>query len=158
MVSSKPRRRPRPGDVFQLRTPKGLAYLQYTIKDPLLGYLIRVLPGLFEGPPECFADLAAQEEQFFVFFPLGGAVYRGIVQWVAHELIPEWAQMVPPMRVPWGIRRDGRFVRWKICDGDTETLADELTDDQKKLSPGVIWNDTLLIERICQGWKPEDNI
>ena len=48
------RKRPRIGDVFEIETPKGLAYAQFTYnykEPPVYGVLIRVLPGLYESRP-----------------------------------------------------------------------------------------------------------
>jgi hypothetical protein len=45
------RKRPEIGDIIEIKTPKGLAYAQYTHRDALYGNLLRVLPGLYERQP-----------------------------------------------------------------------------------------------------------
>jgi hypothetical protein len=35
------------GDVFEISTPKGKAYLQYVHKNETIGELLRILEGLF---------------------------------------------------------------------------------------------------------------
>lgn len=96
------RKRPRIGDVIEIETPGGLAYVQYTYNDkepPVWGALIRILPGLYPSRPEGFSDLVQGGERFFVFFPLGAACYRGLVKVVAHEEIPEHAHGLHPKRL-----------------------------------------------------------
>jgi hypothetical protein len=39
------------GDLFEINTPNGKAYLQYVYKDSTLGELVRVLPGLYKERP-----------------------------------------------------------------------------------------------------------
>jgi len=151
--------RPRPGDVFELATSKGYAYIQCCLKHPRYTYLIRILPGMYETQPSSLKDLATRREAFFVFFPLGAAARRGIVRWVTNEALPKWAQKQPLMRLEGGSAPGGKVLNWRLWDGGTkETLVQKLTDDQKKVSIAEIWNDTLLIERICQGWKPEVDV
>ena len=96
------RKRPRIGDVIEIETPGGLAYVQYTYNDkepPVWGALIRVLPGLFQSRPHDFSDLVREHARFFVFFPLGAACHRGLVKVVAHEEIPEDARGLHPKRL-----------------------------------------------------------
>ncbi|MCS7123146.1 MAG: hypothetical protein RMJ17_01025, partial [Candidatus Aenigmarchaeota archaeon] len=47
IMSSPKRKRPKIGDVFEIKTPKGFAYVQYSIRHPDFGEIIRVLPGLY---------------------------------------------------------------------------------------------------------------
>ncbi|MFK7702024.1 hypothetical protein [Pseudomonas caspiana] len=44
------------GDVYAIATKNGNAYFQYVRKVPSLGYLIRILPGMYESEPDL--DLA----------------------------------------------------------------------------------------------------
>src|SRR5438874_2360723 len=85
LSSRKPRMRPRIGDILEIATPAGLAYLQYTHRIPMWGALIRVLPGVFPERPSDFHGLVAKRERFFVFFAVGVAVARGIVTVVGNE-------------------------------------------------------------------------
>jgi hypothetical protein len=57
------------GDVFRINTAKGWAYFQYTMKNPLMGTLIRVLPGTF--PEECsdLDQIIQEQTNFWIFFP-----------------------------------------------------------------------------------------
>lgn len=144
-----------PGDIFAIETPGGTAYLQYTLRDPTMGPLIRVLPGLHEQVPDLGA-LAQRRESFWLFFPLGSAVRRRIVRRVATAAIPDRARSMPLMRSP-GPIEDGRVVRWAIMNGgDIVRWVDRLDSEERDLSERSIWNDTLLVERLQSGWSPRD--
>lgn len=150
------RKRPRPGDVIEIHTPKGLAYAQYTHKTQRYGALLRILPGLYAERPAEFSSLVEQAERFLVFFPLGTACSRGIVAVVAEEVIPERARQLPLFRT--GIADTHGNVRvWYLRKGEEEWRVDQLTPAQRELpiDPGI-WNDTLLIERIANGWTPSE--
>lgn len=47
---------------------------------------------------------------------------------------------------------------WDIVDTDTwkRQVVKKLTPAQVQLSPWGIWNDTLLTEKLAEGWKLED--
>jgi len=143
------------GDVYEINTPKGLAYIQYTYKEDVYGCLIRVLPGIFDTRPLSFSQLSQARELYFVFFPVGAAASKGIIKHVANEPIPQFAQQRPPMRKHGGIDADGKVLNWWIWDTKEEILVDQLNEEQRCYSIASIWNDTMLIERISSGWMPE---
>lgn len=147
------------GDIFELSTPKGFAYVQYVYEDVTCGSLIRVLPGLFEARPSSFERLVQMREPFVVYFPLKAAVNRRIVHVVGTSPLP-FDRVYPPPLISGGeVLPNGHRVKWRIYKGDgTMTLLDELDAEQRTYSPYEVWNDTLLIERICSGWKPEDDV
>ena len=147
---------PKPGDIFQLKTPKGFAYIQYTHRDDEYGQLIRVLPGLFDVELSSFDKLSQKQALYFVFFPLSAAVSRGILTRMTNEPIPESAQSLPIMKRPGTRDSDGKVLSWWIKDGKSEKKVEKLNDKQRRYSLAVIWNDTLLVDRICSGWLPEN--
>jgi len=67
------------GDIFEIHTPKGKAYLHYIYKDKTTGDLIRVLPGLYSERPASFDKLASSKERYVVIFPLLAASKQKIV-------------------------------------------------------------------------------
>jgi hypothetical protein len=147
----------KPGDVYQISTPKGLAYFQYIRKDDEYGHLIRILPGIFETIPASFCELTQSKELYFIFFPLAAAVSKGIVKHVASEPLPVSAQKPPTMRRPGGRAAGGKVLNWWLRGPNgEEKKVDNLNEEQKRYSLAVIWNDTLLVERICSGWSPEN--
>lgn len=152
------RKRPRPGDVVEIRTERGLAYAQYTHKHPMYGALLRILPGLFAARPADFADLVSQPERFVVFFPLGAAAARGLVTLVANEPVPERNRPFPLFRSGIQNPATGRVETWWLWDGEHAWKVDELTPEQRDLPLREVWNYTLLVERIVEGWSPRDEL
>lgn len=144
------------GDIFEIKTPKGNAYLHYVYKDNLTGDLIRILPGTYAVTPSEteLLNLAQAKELYVVFFPLAYAYKQGIVQKVGSYGIDNF---IRPryMRTKHMVR--GEFLGWHIVDTSTwqRQLVKKLTSDQLKLNPWGLWNDTLLVERITEGWMPE---
>lgn len=144
------RKRARIGDVLEIATPAGLAYFQYTHQNAMMGWLIRVLPGLFEKRPEDFAELARGRERYFIFFPVTTAANRGLVTIVAHEGIPSHAQPFPSFRA-------GTVGNWWLWDGEREwRIGSVLAPDQRSLPVREAWNVKMLASRIASGWSPED--
>jgi len=151
------RSRPQIGDVIEIPTPSGLAYFQFTHKHQMYGALIRILPGLFKVRPTDFSEVVRHKEKFVTFFPLGAACNRKIVHIVANEDVPAWALPFPLFRS--GTRgADGTVKVWWLWDGNREWKIGSLKTEQQSLPIRGVWNDTLLIERIVSGWKPELNI
>lgn len=140
------------GDIFEINTPKGKAYLHYIYKDKTIGDLIRVLPGLYSERPAGFDKLAASKERYIIFFPLSAAYKQKIVEQVSHYPVDNFEK-------PKYMRNDhiirGEFLGWHIIDTETwqRQLVKTLTPEQKKLSPWEVWNDTLLIENLLNDWS-----
>jgi hypothetical protein len=144
--------RPQIGDAIEIETPRGLAYAHYTHEHrepPRYGSLLRVLPGLHSEAPSEFAHLVTQEERFSVFFPLGAALQRKLVRIVAREAVPGAKQAFPIFR-----RQQGQGA-W-LWDGKKEWRA-RRRDRWTPRAIAEVWNDTLLIERIASGWRPDDD-
>ena len=152
---------PRIGDIVEIPTPKGLAYAQYTHlhdRPPHYGELIRVLPGLYELRPSDWGAIASQNERFFAFFPLRAALARRIVSVVAHAEVPERCKDFPVFRTGTRNPATGRVDVWWLWDGDREWRVRVLTPEQLELPIRGVWNDTLLIGRIVEGWSPRDEV
>jgi hypothetical protein len=142
------------GDLFMIVTPKGFGYFQCVERDPKYGHLIRILPGVFLRRPDDLEEFARQKERFFIFFPLGAAAHRGIVERVANYPVPEGSSRPRRMKLKFTIG-PGFPTRWKILEaGRKDRLADTLTEDERGLSNLAIVNDTMLAEMIAQGWTP----
>jgi len=146
------------GDVFEIETPKGRGYFKYVyINVRNAVELIRVIPGLYSEELENMAGLVSPKEAFYVQFPVKAAYWRKIVRLIGNYEVLAGLELPPKqMRTTHIIR--GEFICWHIVDYETLhiTSVKELTDEQKKLSPWGIWNDTLLIEKLVEGWMPED--
>lgn len=147
-------KRIRIGDIIEIPTSKGLAYAQYAHRRKNWGALIRVLSGFYKERPHSFSELINQPERFVVFFPLQAAVSRRIFEVIAHEEVPVFAQRFPLFRAAGFVDRDGRVINWLLWNGESEWRVERLTDEQRQLPLRQVWNDTLLIQRIEEGWTP----
>ena len=150
------RTRPQIGDVIEIPTPSGLAYAHYTHKHdspPKYGALLHVLPGLHKSRPKEFSGLVTQQPQFITFFPLGAACNRGIVNVVANEPIPPHAKAFPIFRSR--VKTPEGSGPWWLWDGKSEWKVGALEPGMESFPIRGIWNDTLLVERIIQGWRHE---
>lgn len=158
-----PRKKSKFGDVFEIATPAGLAYVQFTHLNDVMGHLVRVLPGLFATRPEDIGELAKQKELYFVFYPLDYAWRDNKVSFVSNQPIPEWAQPYPLMR--WmGFEDENGKRPWKILRAsDSLTLEFHqrtpliwrLTPEQKKLSIHCLRGHEAMLMELARGWTPE---
>src|SRR5579884_3017800 len=106
------RRRPRIGDILEVRTYKGLAYAQYTHWHREYGYLVRVLPGICDVRPTDLAALVQQPGGFFTFLFLNQALRGDIVRIVAHGAVPEHSKAFPLFKAGVKDPTTGRVATW----------------------------------------------
>lgn len=124
-----------------------------------MGHLIRVLPSTYPERPSGLSRIAQRKESFFTFFPLAAAYKQQIVECVGNFPIPLGSGKPEFLRQALSIQKGGKVLNWRIINmgtGEVE-VVDVLTDNQKLLSLRESWNDTLLIERICDNWLPKWN-
>ena len=154
------------GDIIEIKTSKGLAYVQYTHEfttHPKLGSLIRVLPGIYEKRPKNFKDIASQHATFVIFLTLQHAVDENHVEIVDNQPIPLDAQILPIFRCGIPDPESKKVEVWSIWDSKKEWKVGasievrNLTDEQKRLPILEIIGDELLAERIVSGWTPEND-
>ena len=143
------------GDVFEIGTAKGQAYLHYVYDGKSDGDLIRVLPGLYIERPEEKDTIIKQQELFLIFFPLKYAFKRKLVELVSHFPVNKFEK---PKYMRSRHIIGGNFLGWHIINTDSckRQLVTELSEKQKTLSPWGIWNDTLLKERLENNWNLEN--
>jgi hypothetical protein len=152
------------GNIFEIDTPAGLAYAQYTHDAGHLGQLVRVLPGTYSSRPD-LASLAKQRELYFVFYTLEYALRAKQIEVISNHVIPDWAKEPPLMRKAGGLTdSEGRTLNWTIGPAlSLSTLGDlqqalkvrGLTPEQKKLSIYVLCPHPALVKDIARGWMPE---
>ena len=146
---------PRVGDIIEIQTPTGLAYAQYTHRHSTYGALLRVFSSIFAARPSDFSAVVNQEPQFSTFFPLATACKRGIVRVVAAETIPSSSSEFPTFRA--GLSNThGKVETWWLWDGERETKIGTLAPGMERYPIRGVINDTLLVERIVQGWRHEN--
>lgn len=151
------------GDVVEISTPRGLAYVQYTHSDRDMGELVRVIPGLYASRPLNLAELVRGSELYFVFYTLMYAVRAGQAKIVSNEPLPEHAQAEPLMRHASGRAADGRITGWRIVPALHPLTVDfllktpvlrSLTDDQLRLSIHHLWPHPVLVKELAREWTP----
>jgi len=155
----KKRKRRKIGDIIEIKTPKGLVYAQYTHEEKrFCGPLIRILPGFYEKRPDDFKSIVEQKEKYFVFFPFDFYLKDGDVEIVGNEELPERVKPFPLMKAMGATSREGKVLNWWLFDGtESYFVGEELTEEQKKLPTEGIIPKWLLIARIVEDWKPEDD-
>lgn len=142
------------GDVFAIATISGKAYFQFVKKIPPMGSLIRVLPGRYDSEPNL--DILVEEKtNFWVFFPVSAALKQGIIQKTKGCTIPAHAKETPTFRAGVVDPSTGRVDTWWFWNGEKEWKVGEITEEQRKFPIRGSWNDTLLVQRIEEGWLPE---
>jgi len=152
------------GDICEIGTPAGLAYIQYTHDSDSMGQVVRVLPGLFSARPKNFTELAKQRELYFVFYSLKYALRDHQAEVVSHQPVPQWAQPYPLMRWPCARDSSGKTIAWKIFEASTRLTLEnhqrtpvlrELTPEQQKLSIHCLVSHPSMVRDLARGWTPE---
>jgi hypothetical protein len=153
------RKRARPGDLLEVRTPRGLAYIQFTYSSRKpYREVIRILPGFFAARPSDFTELVNSPRAYFAFYPAGVAASQGLVEVVAEHSLPPERDFPVVYRRAGASNREGKVLAWLICDGTKETLVRELSEEQRHLPIYAIWNHEALIHYLTTEWRPEQDI
>jgi hypothetical protein len=146
--------RPKLGDIYELRLSKGVAYVQYVLRDaePMqFGPVIRILPGVFL---ERIADpnaLADQEERFLARYWIPGAVNDGDAVLVGHgEISARFDQ--------WPRFKNHPISKWRIWDSTGVETEDPLKVEHYDLPLMELVSHPTLVLRIESGWHPRDEV
>ena len=148
-------KRAKPGDIFEINTNKGKAYLHYIYNDPHNGDFIRVLPGLYNEKPSNIKELIYEKERSIINFPIKVAYSRKLVEYVDSVSLDGFSK---PQLMRSDHRGPVKFLGWRIVNTDTlkAEFVEELSEEQKKLSPWGIPSYDLLVEHLENDWKLED--
>ncbi|HEX5747543.1 MAG TPA: ribonuclease E inhibitor RraB [Archangium sp.] len=156
---TKRRRRARLGDVLEVSTPRGLAYIHYTyFTEEPYREVIRILPGFFATRPTEFTELVNHPKAFFAFYPARAAVSQGAVEVVAHHPLSPGQAFPAVYRWAGARSREGRVLAWRICEGTKETLVRDLSDEQRYLPIFSIFLHDSLVSALTDEWRPEHDI
>lgn len=123
-----------PGDVIEIKTDKGLAYVQVTHDHPSYPPVIRAFKGTHEKRPSDLSWLVSAEPQFIAMIPLKGALKKLGVEFelAGRAEIPDALRKFPTFRMP--IRnKAGEIVYWWFWDGQGLNFDVELDAEQSKL-------------------------
>ena len=148
------------GDLIEIKTGKGLVYALYTHRHdnpPKYGAMLRIFNQVYPSRPTNFDATIKLAVRFSVFFPLQAAVNRGLVEVVATLQVPEELKQFPVFRSGMVNPETKKVDAWWLWDGEKEWRIGRLTQEQRKLSIRGVWNDTILIQRIEEDWRPESD-
>lgn len=149
--------RQRIGDLVEIKTAKGFSYALYTHRHSEYGVLLRVFTKQYDERPKDLSTVIDDRVQVSCFFPLGAAVRRKIVACVGNVVVPGELIPFPIFRDAMVDFRTGKVAYWKLWDGEKSWQVESLTPEQRHLPIKGIWNDTLLIERIEEGYRAESD-
>jgi hypothetical protein len=143
------------GDVIEVPTSKGLAYVQYTHEHsshPVFGSLVRVLKGFYKERPskEALAELVKQSHRFQTFCPIHHAVSHGNFELVGNFPVPECAREFPIFKsTAASPKSDLKKVIWWLWDGEKEWKVGELSEEEMRKYPiRGVYNNTGLVGAI----------
>ncbi len=121
-----------PGDVIEISTASGLAYLQVTHLHSAYPEIVRALPGLHTSRPESLDLLVQLPTRFIVITPLAGSLRHGhlnggmLGNWPVPNGDRDFPQFRTPIHDP-----NGQIVYCWYWDGDTlhhTSSSDHLND------------------------------
>ena len=146
------------GDVIEVPTSKGLAYVQYTHEHttpPIWGSLIRVLKGFYKKRPthEELEKIVQQPHRFQTFCIVYRVVNIGDWERVENFPVPNFAQKFPIFKNTNALpKSDLKEAIWSLWDGEKPWRVGKLSlEEQKKYPFHVICNDTALVHHIETG-------
>jgi hypothetical protein len=145
------------GDVFEIQTSIGLAYVQYTHDEGSYGELIRVFDEVHSKRPHEFSQMVRGRVRFSTFFPVSAALRQKLVKRVSNEAISAENREFPWFR--YGIphpasRKVEKWFLWR--GGDEYVPIENFTDEHRRLSVLGCWNFAMLVERLQEDWQPQD--
>lgn len=137
----------KPGDVVEIVTDKGNAYVQITHNHPSYPPVVRVLNGIYESRPDDLTALVDGDTRFVCMIPLDGALERLGKRYeiVSHVKVPEERRAFPTFRMP--IRdKKGEIVYWWFWNGRGLTYDVDLDEAQKELPLREVMTGTRFLE------------
>jgi|JI9StandDraft_1071089.scaffolds.fasta_scaffold207134_2 hypothetical protein len=151
------------GDVIEIPTAKGLAYVQYThyhSTPPKYGCLIRVLQGFYDKRPDMdkIEFIVNQQHRFQTFCPIYKVVNIGDWDRIGNFPVPVFAQKFPIFKAMKYLfkRPKPEDADWYLWDGEKEWYVGKLSlKEQEKYPKEGIYNDTGLIHAIETGMSGE---
>jgi hypothetical protein len=146
------------GDVYEIKTSKGLSYFQYTheyTKPPKWGSLIRVLDGFYQERPsmeEIYA-IVNKKHRFQTFCFLQAALKESSVEFVENMDIPEKFKKFPIFKGTNSMpKRDPLDKIWWLWDGEKSWRVGKLTiEEQMKYPVKELCDAAALIGNIEKG-------
>lgn len=139
-----------PGDIVEIETGDGLAYVQVTHNHPSYPEVVRVLPGFHDSRPDGFDVLARAKSVFTTMLPLGGAIKgkRMTGTRVGSTAIPDEHKDFPTFRMPIRDRRGG-VAYWWFWDGEGLRYDTELDEKSAGFPMREVMSVSTFIEKLA---------
>lgn len=134
-------RRKKIGDVYEIKTSKGLAYFQYTheyTKPPKWGSLIRVLDGFYQERPsmEEIYSIVNKNHRFQTFCFLKAAIKEREVEFIENIDIPEEFKKFPIFKnTNTHPKGDQKEAIWSLWDGEKSWRVGKLSEEEQLKYP-----------------------
>lgn len=151
------------GDIFEVKTSKGLSYFQYVNKynkPPYYGDLIRILDGYFKIRPKDFTSISIKKELFYGFVPLNYKSQRKYYEKVGEAKVPEEFKIIPPFRMA-GLNRDIKTKivgDWWLWENGKENHIGPINERLKKLTNLGTMNLKAIVNIFDRGYTPEQDV
>jgi hypothetical protein len=142
----------KPGLAFWIVCDQGFAVGLMTHHVERIGHLVWMAAPFYEQPPSIEAVRAVETWRWPVFFPLGAALHRKIVERLGQVDIPPRLHPMPTFRGSNGV---GGWNRVIVDDGGIGSKPVGPTEDRSLPIYSVV-NDTRLKEMLVSGWMPRD--
>ncbi|WP_299244102.1 hypothetical protein [uncultured Aquimarina sp.] len=141
------------GDIIEIEYEGKLVYLQYVkgAKSKTRLERMRVFFEIYDERPRNIETII-KDDFFFLDFPYrhgikeNGIILIGNVPLPKDFVFPQYFRSINPFGKGWRI----------INDGGGQEVVEELTEEQKKLSPWGMWTIPLIFENIENGWRLEN--
>jgi len=155
MTKKQHRKRAKPGDLLELSTAYGLAYVHFVGRHHGYGDGIYVYPNWYANRPTTL-KCVCKSDRYLTFYPVQSAVRQGLVEIVGSApLASDDTLRTLVLRRRGFTTPEGQVLAWIIERDGNETLKRTLTDEERKLPIASVWNHEYLIEMIASSWRPE---
>ncbi|AJE47678.1 hypothetical protein [Celeribacter indicus] len=140
-----------PGDIIEIQTEKGLAYVQLTHLHPSYPPVVKFLKGRYKDRPDNVLSLSGKGEETVAMVPLSGVLRKLNLPHakVGEAEIPHGERKFPTFRTP--IRdKQGQIIYWWFWDGRGLTYSSELDEVQESLPLREVMSSERFLERLLE--------
>ena len=144
------------GEICEISTASGFAYVQVTHMHATFGWVVWVLPGLEQTRPADLRKRVERDDGFFSFAPIEALLAEGSARIVGAAPVPTARIEFPLFRDYLGTDPDGHGRDHRLWDGDRSwSIGDRLSPDQSRLPLRRIPSPALFVNHLEEGWRPE---